>query len=328
MAFKVPGWRRPHESAARDPVGFVTVWKPHCGFACDRRGAGAITSRFLSIGVLSNRTEVMIELTALVLTFNERENIGRTLKALRWVPRIVVLDSFSTDETLEIAGASHPGIKVIQRRFDSFAGQCNFGLTQIDTPWVLSIDADYVLTEELRAEISALDPPETVAGYTAAFRYCVHGRVLRSTIYPPRTVLYRRERAAYRDEGHGHRVTIDGPIMQLKHRIDHDDRKPLSRWISEQDRYAKVEAIFLLGQPNELLSAQDRLRKRLYFAAPVMFLYLLFGRGLILDGWPGWYYVCQRTFAEMLLSLRLLTQREHLEEPRENEEGSFPADKG
>ena len=41
-----------------------------------------------------------------------------------------------------------------------------------------------------------------------------------------------------------------------------------------------------------------------------MFLYLLFGRGLILDGWPGWYYVFQRTIAEMLLSLRLLTERE------------------
>ena len=269
----------------------------------------------------------MIQVTALILTFNERENIGRTLNALPWVERVVIVDSYSNDETLEIARTSHPGVKVIQRRFDSFAGQCNFGLTLIETPWVLSLDADYVLTDELQSEIANLDPPADVAGYAAAFRYCVHGRVLRSSIYPPRTVLYRRERAVYRDEGHGHRVKVDGPIVRLKHRIDHDDRKPLSRWIRDQDRYAKVEANFLLSQPNESLSAQDRLRKRVFFAAPVIFLYLLFGRGLILDGWPGCYYVFQRLFAEILLSLRLLTQCEHLEEPLESERGSVPADK-
>ncbi len=72
------------------------------------------------------------------------------------------------------------------------------------------------------------------------------------------------------------------------------------------------------------LSFQDRLRLKIFFAAPAMFLYLLFGRGLILDGWPGWYYVMQRTIAEMLLSLRLLTERERLEGSegrRKKEEG-------
>jgi hypothetical protein len=56
------------------------------------------------------------------------------------------------------------------------------------------------------------------------------------------------------------------------------------------------------------------LRLKIYFAPVAMFLYLLFVRGLVLDGWPGWYYVMQRTIAEMLLSLRLLTEREKLEE--------------
>jgi glycosyltransferase involved in cell wall biosynthesis len=254
----------------------------------------------------------MIELTALILTFNEQENIGRTLTALTWIPHVVVLDSFSTDDTLDLAEAARPGVTIIQRRFDSFARQCNYGLSQIQTPWVLSIDADYVLTNEIQAEIRYLTPPASIAGYAAAFRYSVHGRVLRSTLYPERTVLYRRERALYHDEGHAHRVSIDGAVIRLQHRIDHDDRKPLSRWIAEQDRYAKIEATYLLTQPNERLNAQDRLRKRIFFAAPIMFLYLLLGRALILDGWPGWYYVCQRTLAETVLSLRILTVRHSL----------------
>jgi len=61
------------------------------------------------------------------------------------------------------------------------------------------------------------------------------------------------------------------------------------------------------------LNRQDRLRKKIVFAPWVVFLYLLVGRGLILDGWPGWFYVLQRTVAEMLLALRLLTERERLE---------------
>jgi len=64
------------------------------------------------------------------------------------------------------------------------------------------------------------------------------------------------------------------------------------------------------------LSVQDRLRLKIFFAAPAMFLYLFFWRGLILDGWPGWFYVAQRTLAELLLSIRLLTEKHRLEEEK------------
>jgi glycosyltransferase involved in cell wall biosynthesis len=254
----------------------------------------------------------MIELTPLILTYNESENLARSLASLSWAEQIVVVDSHSTDGTLDIARAN-PRVRIVQRVFDTFAGQCNFGLTQIETPWVLSLDADYILTPELIGELKALEPDEDIAAYSAAFRYCVSGRPLHNTIYPPRTVLYRRDRAQYEDEGHGHRVRINGLVIPLKGKIDHDDRKPLSRWIQSQDGYSIQEARHLIATSNDRLNRQDRLRKRIYFAPLVIFFYLLVGRGLILDGWRGWYYVCQRTIAEMLLSLRLLTERERLE---------------
>ncbi len=257
----------------------------------------------------------MIEITPLILTYNEKENIGRTVAALAWAREIVLIDSFSDDGTLAIARAAHPNVRVVQRAFDSFAGQCNFGLTQIRTPWVLSLDADYVLTTELRAEITALEPPPQAAGYEAAFRYCVWGRPLRATLYPPRAVLYRRALAHYEDEGHGHRVRLDGPVLPLIGRIDHDDRKPLSRWLRSQDRYMVIESRHLLDADPATLNRQDRLRRRACFAPAVMFVYLLFVRRLVLDGWPGWFYVLQRTLAETLLALRLLVEREKLEPP-------------
>jgi glycosyltransferase involved in cell wall biosynthesis len=253
------------------------------------------------------------EITALVLTFNEAPNIERTLRQLSWAKQILIVDSFSNDGTLDLAKTVAPNVNIRQRQFDSFARQCNFGLSQITTEWVLSIDADYVLTPELIAEIGALDPNADVAGYSVEFRYCIFGHPLRTTLYPSRTVLYRRQRAKYSDEGHGHRVAIDGRVERLTGKIDHDDRKPLSYWIRSQDAYAKIEARHLLSTAFGQLNFQDRLRRKIFVAPPLMFLYLLVGRGLILDGWPGWFYVGQRTIAELLLSLRLLIDRLGLE---------------
>lgn len=258
----------------------------------------------------------MISLTALVITYNERENIARSLAALSWAERVLLIDSDSSDGTPELAKHAHNNIEVVQRAFDSFAGQCNFGLSLIRTEWVLSIDADYVLTAALGDEIRKLAPSGDVAGYSARFRYCVFGHPLRSTLYPPRTVLYRKVAATYRDEGHGHRVLIQGEVRQLTGIIDHDDRKPLSRWVISQNSYARVESKHLRGTPDHLLPIQDRLRKRIFLAPVAMPLLLLVGRGLILDGWPGWFYVCQRTIAELLLSLRLLISRHDLEPER------------
>src|SRR5262249_34070739 len=101
------------------------------------------------------------QITALVLTYNEEDNIGRTLAALRWVPRILVIDSGSDDRTLEIVGG-FPQAEVVTRHFDSFAGQCNFGLSLVASPWVLSLDADYVLSEALAREIESLAPGKDI----------------------------------------------------------------------------------------------------------------------------------------------------------------------
>src|SRR4051812_31648238 len=99
----------------------------------------------------------MKDLAALILTYNEAPNIARTLDRLTWIGQVLVLDSFSDDSTCEIA-RSYANVTIIQRRFDSFAAQCNFGLEQISATWVLSLDADYVLTTGLVSEIELLQP--------------------------------------------------------------------------------------------------------------------------------------------------------------------------
>jgi glycosyltransferase involved in cell wall biosynthesis len=256
----------------------------------------------------------MIPLTALILTRNEQGNIGRTLSAIRWIGSVVIVDSFSSDETLKIAQDSHPNVRILQREFDTHATQWNFGLGQIDTEWVLTLDADYEVSVDLSNEIKELKPSEDVVGYEAAFEYRINGRPLRASVYPPRIVLFRAKKCSYFDDGHTQRLRADGTVRSLSGKIYHDDRKPFSHWLQAQNKYAKIEAKYLLAQPPEKLGAPDRLRRKIFFAAPVMFFYLLFGRGLILDGWPGWIYVCQRTIAEMLLSTRLLVESGKLQD--------------
>ncbi len=247
-------------------------------------------------------------ITPLIITFNEIANIERTLAPLGWARRIVVIDSGSTDGTLEIL-ARDPRIVVHHRPFDSFAEQCNFGLGKIESDWVLSLDADYELSPALVEELRALFPSEAVVGFRAAFVYRLYGRPLRGSLYPPRTVLYRVRNGQYADEGHGHRVRLAGEVAALRAPIYHDDRKPLSRWLQSQLKYAARESNHLLAMPRDEMSRADKVRAMGWPAPILVFLYVLFAKGAVLDGPAGWYYAFQRLLAEVLLALELLDRR-------------------
>ncbi len=244
----------------------------------------------------------------MLITYNEEANLGRVLAKLGWARRILIVDSGSTDDTLRIAG-EHPQVDIVQRPFDSFAEQCNFGLTQVSSEWVLSMDSDYELSDELIDEIHRLEDARDVAGYLTSFVYRIYGRPLRASLYPPRVVLYRVQNSRYQNEGHGHRVALEGEIRPLRSVIYHDDRKPLSRWLQSQLQYAQKEAQHLLAAPEQELSRVDRLRKAGWPAPILAFLYVLVGKRALLDGWAGWLYALQRLLAEVLIALELADRR-------------------
>jgi glycosyltransferase involved in cell wall biosynthesis len=248
------------------------------------------------------------QITPLLITYNEAPNIARTIGKLSWAKRIVVIDSGSTDATLGLL-RRFPQVEIVEHPFSDFASQCNFGLAQIDTPWVLSLDADYELSDALVEELATLRPGDDIAGYRAKFVYRIHGRALRGTLYPNRVVLYRKEKARYRNEGHGHRVAIDGKVLPLASVIFHDDRKPLARWLDSQQRYARMEARYLNETPREKLGRSDRIRSLGWLAPIGVLFYTLFVKGCILDGWPGWFYALQRLCAETLIALEVLERR-------------------
>ncbi|ARV61237.1 glycosyl transferase [Nostocales cyanobacterium HT-58-2] len=248
----------------------------------------------------------MIEtITPLLITYNEAPNINGCLQRLIWAKRIVVIDSYSNDETLEILEC-YPQVEFFQRKFDSFANQCNYGLSKLSSTWVLSLDADYVLSDELIDEIKTLPEESEYDGYIVRFKYCVFGKPLHGTLLPPRPVLFKQDKALYRDDGHAHQLILKGNSKLLSSYIYHDDRKPLNRWLWAQDRYMVIEVNKLTHIPDSELSLSDRIRKQKILAPFIILFYCLILKGGILDGWHGWYYAFERVLAEILLSIRLI----------------------
>ncbi len=250
------------------------------------------------------------QITPVVLTYNETPNIERTLSRLQWAREVVVVDSGSYDGTQEKV-QRFANVRLVHRPFDSHANQWNFAVseTAVATPWVLALDADYVLTPGLIEELAALNPGPSDDAFQTRFRLCVHGTPLRGTLYPPVTTLFRSGKARYIQDGHTQRLSGLHPPTLLREPIYHDDRKPLSRWLWAQDRYAALEVDLLLSKPTAELRLQDKLRKWMVVTPWLVPLYCLtVGRGL-LDGWPGVFYALQRGVAEAVLSLKLLEAR-------------------
>ena len=191
-------------------------------------------------------------ITPLVLTRNEAANVSRTLAKLAWAGETLVVDSLSTDDTVALA-RQFPRTRVLQRAFDTHSLQWNYGLSEARTEWVLALDADYVLSDELVRELQDWQSEEGVVAYYASIRYCIGGHPLRGTLYPPRPVLFHRAYCHYEQDGHTQELVIKGRTGQLQGTILHDDRKPVSVFLRAQDRYARLEAEKLLEAGRERL---------------------------------------------------------------------------
>ena len=199
------------------------------------------------------------QITPLILTYNEAPNLERTMRQLSWAKDIVVVDSFSDDETTMIA-SSLPQTRICQRTFDSHRAQWSFGLTEtgIKTPWVLALDADYVLTDEFVSELQSLNPEPGVNGFRANFVYCLNGKSLRSGIYPSVAVLYRsvcRVQDGTRIEC---RLTV-----KFANSVQNSSRRSqtAATLAGFTGRLTDLEAKKLLASTPETVSRSDRVRR-------------------------------------------------------------------
>jgi glycosyltransferase involved in cell wall biosynthesis len=241
-------------------------------------------------------------LSVVLLTFNEVENIARTLSALKAFAEVVVIDSFSDDGTIEVFNNFH-NVRYYQRAFDTHTQQWNFGLSNANKTWILALDADYLLTDDLLSEIRRLD--FGMDSYAIPFRYCVDGQPLSGSILPPRVALFNKHKCSYVQDGHTQRLVVSGTCGRLQNPILHDDRKSLERWLWAQDRYTRLEQL-KLASASDGLPLLDRVRSKTVLAPILVFGYCYFWKKGFLDGKRGLFYALQRTYVELLLKLHLM----------------------
>jgi glycosyltransferase involved in cell wall biosynthesis len=193
-----------------------------------------------------------VTLTAVILTFNEALHLPRCLESLAGVAdRVLVVDSFSTDETVGIA-RTH-GAHVAQHAWVNYASQFNWALAQLDanTDWVLRIDADEYLTPELAADIRAKVPLASASldGFYLDRRMAFQGRLIRHGGVFPVSVLrvFRRGRGACENRWMDEHIKVAGPTATLTGELIDDSRRSLTWWIDKHNSYASREAVDLLN---------------------------------------------------------------------------------
>ena len=254
----------------------------------------------------------MADLTVLILAQNEEKNIVRSVSSVRSIAkRIIVVDSGSTDKTIELAEQN--GAEVVKHSpFVNYATQFNWGLdnTNIDTKWILRLDADEQVTPELAKEIEnslAEHELDDVNGFEVRCRIIFMGKWIRhGGTYPliiPR--LFRRGFGRVEMGKMDEHTLIEGRTLRFKNDLVHYDFKGLHEWIDKhnkysvrecQDYYERLETHENQMQGNIL--GNQRQRKRylkngiyynmpLFFRAHLYFIYRYFIRLGFLDGKEG-----------------------------------------
>jgi len=287
---------------------------------------------------------VELSLTVVILTKNEEIHLARCIGSLRGLARkILVIDSFSTDRTVEIAKSL--GADVRQNPFKNYSTQFLWGLSQIEQPtdWVLRIDADEWLDDDLRNAIRTTIPTldKTVTGLRVLLRNHFMGRPIRfgarGNMYLLR--LWRPEAGTMEARWMDEHITLShGETRDLAGLLLHSTEKPLSEWIVKHDRYSDREAIDVLTSKYNLFSdksgesvtysgVEKSFGQKIYYGiggsvAPFLFfIYRYIFRGGFLDGSGGYYYnFFQGYWYRTLVAAKLYELESKLKDCTTNEE--------
>ncbi len=187
-------------------------------------------------------------ISATVLTFNNGSTLEMCLRSIAWVDEIVVVDSFSTDQSLEVA--SRYTKKIFQRQWPGFIQQRNFAKQQTTGEWILWVDADEVVPPELRKEMehALLHAAETVQGFLVPRCSFYLGRWIRhGAWYPDLSVrLFRSEGNWWGGQEPHAAVEIKGGLGRLKNDILHYNYESFGHQIRTIDKYSQMAAMELM----------------------------------------------------------------------------------
>lgn len=272
-------------------------------------------------------------ITVVVLTYNEEDNISNCLQHLTWADRLVLVDSGSTDRTVEYA--KEFGCDVYQNRWPGFAAQRNWSMdhANITTEWVQFIEADEEVTPAMRREICRTLAVTECNAFYICYKVMLFGRwVKRSSNFPvwhPRIVRLGRVRFKDAITGHGETWYVEGRVGYIREPyIHYSFSKGLDFWFEKHNRLSAMECTAFFannkpffsrvrdlatGDPHKRRQALRGLSYYLPFRPLFRLLHQLIIKGGILDGPAGWTY-CAVYFAYEIMISAKIKQMRYLEQ--------------
>lgn len=182
-------------------------------------------------------------LSALAITFNEEENIGRYIESLRFADEIIIVDSFSTDNTAALA--KELGATVIQKEFINFSEQRNFAIQQAKHDWIVFFDLDEIVTPGLEEEIKqAVASGDDTNAYFVKRKFHFMGRQIRFGGWQTDKVIrvFNRQHCRYNGNLVHEVISADGKTGHLKSPVDHFSYKSFDNYNGKLNLYSKLQA--------------------------------------------------------------------------------------
>ncbi len=272
----------------------------------------------------------MTKLTAIVLTYNEARHIEACIESLRFADRILIFDSYSSDDTVAIARRA--GVDVLQRAFVNYAEQRNAALdavkdeteneteddndekskaeTDDEYEWTLFVDADERVSADLAAEIRSKLSHSEFAGWKMPRHNFIFGKLTKGAGWYPdyQTRLLRLGRARYDPSRQVHEIALlDGPVGTLENPIIHYNYQNIAHFKSKQARYARFDALMLYEKGIRLKFQNFILQplRQFYWRFVTLHGYRDGWHGLRLCLFMAWYeYQKYRRLAELYASDR------------------------
>jgi glycosyltransferase involved in cell wall biosynthesis len=265
-------------------------------------------------------------ISVIILTKNEENDLPRCLAGLRWCDDVHIVDSGSSDQTLNIAGQH--GAHTYDHPFTSFGSQRNWSLDNchIKHPWILFLDADEVANAEFVQAIAkaVVETPAATAGFYCCWKQIYDGRWLKRCDSFPKWQfrLMRKGHARFTDFGHGQKeAEIKGILEYLSAPYDHHGlSKGIGHWLDRHNRYATLEAAVRLSTPvswRRVFSAHGSKRnqalKPIVSRVPgwpmIRFIITYVLRLGFLEGRPGFVYCANLAYYEFLIRIKMREQQ-------------------
>lgn len=190
---------------------------------------------------------IIVQLTAVILTLNEAKHITACIQSLSWADRVVVVDSFSQDETVALAGRA--GAEIIQSVFENYAQQRNVALDRVQSDWIFFVDGDERATAALGQEVRGVIASRPEMAWQVPRHNYIFGRLTRGAGWYPDYQLRLFRHGQVRYDRPVHEIAlVNGQIGHLQQPLIHYNYRDLAQFQAKQQRYTSYDATILYQQ--------------------------------------------------------------------------------